>query len=257
MGQSKTELLIDSYLEWYKSTITLKQLKSADQIITPYLNHLNDRISIFIEFLDNNSIKLSDDGVTFNELELMSLNISTDVRKSLINDIIRKYGLFLENGILYNVSENVKDFPQKKHNLIQGILSLYDLLLTNKSNVKGLFKEEVLTFLFENEFGGNASVKFTGSSGIDYLIDYSLGATKRRPNILFKFQNHPNFSNVTEQKFIADDLKNDPTLKLHGIKYVMITGDNTIQEKVSQAAGVSGIDIIPFENKNEILALKS
>ncbi len=257
MVQFKSELLIDNYIDWYKNKITFKQLEHAEQIITPYLNHLNDRISIFIEIQPDNSIKLSDDGVTFNELELMAMNINTKTRQRVINDITNKYGLDLDdNDILSTIAIQSADFPQKKHNLIQGILALYDLLYTKQTNVVSLFKEEVLDFLFEHEFGGNASVKFTGESGIDYLIDYSLGATKARPNTLIKFQNNLSFANVAEQNFIAHDLKNEPSLRQHGFKYVMIIGDNKVPEKARQAAEVSDITIIPFQDEDKILALK-
>lgn len=258
MVQFNSELLIDNYLDWYKNKITFKQLECAEQIITPYLNHLNDRISIFIEIRPDNSIKLSDDGVTFNEIELMSLNIKTKTRQRVIKDIIKKYTLDLDdNGILSTIATQIEDFPQKKHNLIQGILSLYDLLYTKHTNVVNIFKEEVLDFLFEHEFGGNTNVKFTGESGIDYLIDYSLGATKSRPNTLIKFQNNVKFINVTEQTFIALDLKNEPSLSQHGFKYVMIIGDNKVPEKAIQAAEAYNIEIIPFQEEEKILSLKN
>lgn len=256
MVQYKSDLLIDTYLDWYKKKITVKELENAEQIITPYVNHINDRISIFIEFLDNDNIRLSDDGITFDELDLMSLNIDTETRKKLIADTLLKYSLTLDNGIISTVAENINEFPQKKHNLIQAILSIYDLLMTNRTNVKGIFKAEALTFFFENDFGGNAGVKFTGESGIDYLIDYSLGATTKRPNTIIKLQNNVEFANVTEQVFIAQDLKNEPTLKNKGLRYVMVIGNQKIPDRVAQAASYSDIEIIRFEEKAELLALK-
>lgn len=257
MSQFKSELLINSYLDWYKNKITYRQLENAEQIITPYLNHLNDRISLFVEILDNEKIKLSDDGVTLNELELMALKINTDTRTKIINDTLFNYGVKLEDGILYVIATNVADFPQKKHNLIQTILSLYDLLFTNTNNVKSLFKEDVLDFFFENDFGGSVGPKFNGQSGIDYYIDYSLGATKKRPNTLFKFKNNLDFQSVAEQAYIADDLQEEPTLRMNGFKYVIVYGDKRPSQKAIQAANHSNIQLISFNLQREkLLSLK-
>lgn len=256
MNEIKSELLIDSYVEWYKQKVSFKQLKKASQIITPYVNHINDRISVFVEILPDDSIKLSDDGVTFNELSMMSLNIETKTRKRIIDETLKNFSVSVENEILYVLAENIKEFPQQKHNLMQCILRLYDLLFTDIPNVKSLFKEEVLHFLFENDFGGSISPRFKGESGIVHNIDYSLGATKSRPNTLMKFQNRPSFGNVTEQKFIADDLKQEPTLRAHGFRYVMVIGEEDVSEKVNQAANFAGIELLYFKDKEKLLSLK-
>lgn len=257
MKKVNSELLIDSYLEWYKEKVSFQTLKEADEIITPYVNHINDRISIFIEVLPNNSIKLSDDGVTLNELDMFGLNLETKTRKRIFEETLRNFNVSCDNEVLFVKTKNMKDFPQQKHNLLQSILRIYDLLFTEIPNVRSLFKEEVLNFLFENELGGNVSPKFQGNSGIIHSIDYSLGATKKRPNTLIKFQNQPTFANVTEQKFIAEDLKDEATLKTNGFKYVMITGEKNNSTKVKQAADYANIDLISFETEKEkILKLK-
>lgn len=256
MNKINSELLIDSYLDWYKSKVTFKQLENASEIITPYVNHINDRISIYIEIFPNKSIKISDDGVTLNELSMMSLNLETKTRKRIMEDTLRNFNVKSENEILFVVAKNIQDFPQMKHNLLQCILRLYDLLFTDRPNIRSLYKEEVLNFLFENEFGGSISPRFQGDSGIIYNIDYSLGATKSRPNTLMKFQNQPDFSSITEQKFIADDLKEEPSLRVNGFKYVMITGEKNTSERVNQAANFAGIEMIHFAEKEKILDLK-
>lgn len=256
MNIMHSELLIDSYLDWYKSKVSFKELKDATAIITPYVNHINDRIILFTEVQPNQSIRLSDDGMTFNELEMMSLNIDTEVRKKIINETLKNFNIRLDNNVLSTTAKNIHDFPQQKHNLIQCILRFYDLLFTDTHNVRGLFKEEVLNFLFENDFGGNVSPKFQGGSGIVHSVDYALGATKSRPNTLMKFQNNPNFSSVTEQKFIADDLKSESSLKAHGFKYIMITGKESPGEKVRQAAKFSGVELIYYKDKEKLLEFK-
>ena len=52
MNDISVKTMIDEYLSWYKSKTTIKQLEKAEVIVTPFVNHLNDRISIFVEILD-------------------------------------------------------------------------------------------------------------------------------------------------------------------------------------------------------------
>lgn len=256
MNDISVKTMIDEYLSWYKSKTTFKQLEKAEVMITPFVNHLNDRISIFVEILDDGRIRLSDDGDTLNELSLMNIDLTNKTRSKIIKDTIKNFNVELNGEILSVVAKNIKDFAQQKHNLLQTILILNDLLFTQTSNVKSLFKEEVLNFLYDYEFGGNVAPKFQGESGIIHSVDYSLGATKKRPNILFRFQNNPDFSNVAAQKFIADDLAKESNLSANGFKFIMITGQDKYSPKVEQAAEYSNIELVPFTNKKQLLQLK-
>ena len=253
--QNELESLVDDYLKWYKSKTSYKDLKNAGEIITPFLNHLKDRISIFVETLPNNKIRVSDDGMTINELLMENINLDTSTRKSILYRTLKVYGVQLNNDILFIDISNVTEFPQAKHNLIQCVLQLYDLAFTSHQKVKSLYQEDVLQFFFDNNFGGNENVKFTGETGISYHFDYSLGATKNRKNTLIKFQYNPQFTDVASQKFIIDDLKNEDNLQRNGTKFVMITGERVESPKVTQAANSIGLNLIYYKNREELKAL--
>ncbi|KAA9295248.1 MULTISPECIES: DUF1828 domain-containing protein [Aerococcus] len=256
MDKKNTTLLINDYLEWYKSKIKIKQLKKADEIITPYTNHLNDRIPLFILWHNDSTLQLSDDGMTLDELDMMGLNYRTETRQGLLDNIIKKYALELKNNTIITKKISIKDFPQKKHDMIQAILSVYDLLNLNQSNTHSVFKEDVYDFFYEHEFGGNIEPSFIGSSSINYKIDYSLGATKWRPNVMFQFFSKPSFDNIVSQKFIYEDLKEEPQFIQHGLKFVIISEKDSISERNKKAAKEADVEIIPFSQQNEILALK-
>lgn len=256
MNDFTIETIMDGYLDWYKSKMTYKQLKNAEVIITPFVNYLNDRVVIFIELLEDGKIRLSDDGVTLNELNLMNINPKSKTRKRIIDETIRNFGITLKNDILFSEAKTIQEFPQAKHNLLQSILRINDLVFTEKKNVKSLFNEEVLNFLFDHDFGGNVAPQYRGESNIVHSVDYSLGATKKRPNILFKFQKNPSFENIASQKFIVDDLSKESNLKINGFKYVMITEKKNFSSREMKAADYSNIELIPFTNKKELLKLK-
>lgn len=253
-----TKDLLAESLKWYEKRFSIKDLKNASEIITPFVNHLNDRISLFVEISDNNEIRLSDDGITLNELELSGIDLAVPTRQRILKDIMKNYDLQLNDNVLFTVAQNQTQFAQKKYNLIQGILSIYDILFTSKNYATGIFNEEVLEYLFDNEFGGTPGPKLIGNSGLTHQLDYSLGATKKRPHILIKFLNHPNFTEVAAQKFISDDLKKKMGTQKISVKYVIIGNDkkNNIPEKSLIAAKDMGIDLVPWSDKTSILSLK-
>ncbi|HIY57480.1 MAG TPA: DUF1828 domain-containing protein [Candidatus Tetragenococcus pullicola] len=250
--------LMNSMLEFYKTNVTIKQLKQASEIVTPFTNHLNDRIAIYVELTKDGQIKLSDDGVTLDELSMMGLDYKTITRNKILMDILKNYQLYLENETIYTVAKSKSQFPQKKLNLIQGLLSVYDMLFTIKENTVGIFQEEVFDFFFENDFGGTEKPKLTGASGIIHSVDYSLGATKKRPQTLFKLLNNPTFSDVAAQQYISDDLKKGLHKPKISVRYVIIGNDtkNKIPVNSLIASNDMNIDLIPWSQKEEILSLK-
>ena len=125
---------MDEYFKWLKQNYKYKQLDNSTEITTPFVNHLNDAIRIYLDFLPNKKIRLSDDGLTFNELELFGIDINTKTRRKLIESILNQFALRVEDEeIIADI--NNKEFAQAKHNMIQGILKIYDLTLTAKPNV--------------------------------------------------------------------------------------------------------------------------
>lgn len=247
--------LLKDYVKWYESRFTVNQLTKADEIITPFVNHLNDRIALYVTVLDSGKIRLSDDGVTLQELELMGFNF-TKSREKLLDEIKRDFGVHQSGEVLYVVADDINQFPQRKHNLLQAVLKIYDLLFTSNSRVKNMFTEDVYDFLFDNEFGGNKA-DLTGASGNKYPIDYILGPTKKRPYTIIQFYNDPNFEKVAAQYYVYNDLKKSITTPRIDLKYVIIANDEKkIPNKSKIVADDIGIELIPWHDKKKILELK-
>ncbi|WP_285005728.1 hypothetical protein [Lactococcus formosensis] len=99
-----------------------------------------------------------------------------------------------------------KKFAHGKHRMLEAIICLYDLGFTKRKNIVSIFSEEVQSFLFDNEMGGIPNFKIAGISGIDYSVDYSIGTTKSRPEVLMKFANNFTFDRVTTYGFIFEDI---------------------------------------------------
>ena len=169
--------LIDQYLAWLKEGFHLESTDSYTLISTPFLDPHNDEIQIFIE-KQGDSIRLTDDGYTLSDLGDMGLEINTEKRDAHVRQILNGFGVRLdENGQLAVVT-TPRDFPQKKHNLIQAILAIHDLAVMGQTHVLQFFDEDVAMFLREKQVPFFRTLKLSGRSGFDHNFDFAFAARK-------------------------------------------------------------------------------
>ena len=253
---NSTDILLQDYLNWLKKNYKINHLEESDQIVTPFTNYLNDNINIYVDKLDDSTFLLSDDGETINDLSLNGIDM-TDTRTKMLNRILLGSGILLENDELI-VKGNNSQFAEKKHSLIQTILRVNDLMLTKRNNVMNLFSEEVTTYLQSRDIHGLSNAKFAGISGLDYKIDYTIPAKKDKPEIFIQFFNHLNFNEVATSAFVFEDIMEQRKIELMGNKFdpkiIANSGDYEISSRVYKAAEAKGIEVIPFSEKERIVA---
>lgn len=246
--------LLYQYTDWLRQKYHINNLENADEIITPFTNNINDRIRLYIEKLSNRTLRLSDDGNTLNELEMNGLDLNKETRKKIFNTILINFKVEMDGDVLFVIADE-KDFPIKKHNLIQAILRINDMLMLKRNTIVHLFNEEVRDFLYEEEVVGTPELKLVGASGLEYQVDYTIGRTKSRPEIIVQFVNTPSFSNITTQSFIYDDISQRRKTKDSDIKLSLIVNDldNKVSKNGLSAAKSKNIDILRWSNKAEII----
>lgn len=253
-----TNQLVNNYIDFFKEKFIIEHLDGADEIITPFTDNLNDFISVYIERNDDGTLTLTDNGNTIDELELLGLEWNTKTRKKMLNSILINYGVELDENNRMFIRSTESDFSIKKHGFIQAILKVNDLLFTKRSNVINLFNDEVWDFLYEHEFGGSENIDMTGKSGLVYKVDYTLGATKKRPEIIMQFMNRPSFDSITTQEYIYQDISEvRMTRSKKSLDYFVIVNDieNSIPNKVETVIQNSNLKLIRWSNKDELLSL--
>ncbi|HPW72954.1 MAG: DUF1829 domain-containing protein [Methanothrix sp.] len=187
MEEIKT--LIDQYVAWLGSKITLRQVADWIEITTPYLDRNNDYLQIYAR-RQNGSYILTDDGYILDELEISGCKLESPKRSALLEMILNGFGVKLVNGAM-EVSASKDDFPLRKHNLVQAMLAVNDLFYLASPMVTSLFLEDVIAWLDENEIRYTPNVKFTGKSGYDHLFDFVIPKSKKRPERILQAINRP------------------------------------------------------------------
>jgi len=188
--------LIEDYVNWLKEKIKVEEVNGFYEIVTPFLDRHNDHIRIFVK-RDNDKLILTDDGYTINDLILSGWEFTSEKRVQILNSILNSFGIKYRGNELF-VEARDSDFPRKKHNLIQAILSVNDLFLSSPVMVRSFFREDVEKFLRKNNIRFTPRVSFQGKSGLVHFFDFVIPESEEKPERILKTINNPD-----KQKIIS------------------------------------------------------
>lgn len=199
--------LKNHYLNWVKEKTKFRQLEGAVEITSPLLDRNNDYLRIFATVQGDN-IKLTDDGYIIDELEMSGNDVDSSPRKKeLLNGILNGLGVRRgENNELFVIT-NQKDFPMRKHMLLQAMINVNDMFFTSRSNVKALFWEDIHDFLFDNDIPFNENISFIGKSGFNQKFDFLIPRTKKSGEKIVQTMNNPNKTNLSALLFQWEDVR--------------------------------------------------
>lgn len=125
MSFNECQDLVDTYTEWFRQRISVKDIKGVCEITTPFLDRHNDQLQIYVKRAGD-TIILTDDGYTIRDLRLSGFEITTEKREQVLHSILNGFGAHLQDDEIF-VEAKTENFPQKKHNMIQAILAVNDL----------------------------------------------------------------------------------------------------------------------------------
>lgn len=102
----------DKMTHWFGNRMQFNQVNDATiEIITPFLDVLNDSIMVYILSLSDGTFKISDDGFTLWDLETMSTFTDNHVFDRLKNTM-NLQALVNDEDELYLTIENKRDLPR-------------------------------------------------------------------------------------------------------------------------------------------------
>lgn len=128
--------------------------------------------------------------------------------------------------------------------------------MTKRNSVVNLFSDEVTIFLKENDIIGTSKAEFSGISGLNYTIDYTIPARKNRPEMFIQFHNQLTFSAINNSTFMFEDINEQRPLEVGEKpvnKIIANTDDYFVSDKAFLIAESKNIEILPFYDKSKIL----
>lgn len=223
--------LMDEYYTFLKEkTIITQSTTGWVTISTPFLNMFNDSIEIYAK-KDNGKILLSDDGNTLKNLDYYGVSFSrSPKRKEFLENILLNYGISIKNQELL-VETNELNFPQKKLNLLSAISEANDLYSLSKQTVNSVFKDDVKSFLDEQDLIYTSHFISKGSVGLEFTFDFQIAY--RKTEIVIKAFNSVNKMNLPQFLFTWEDIQKVRE-RLTGKKVLGLAMINDIDKEVNQ-----------------------
>ena len=184
--------MIKEYTNWLNSGFTAVKVGEFYELTTPYLDRYNDHLQIYVQQNSNGSYFLTDDGYIIDNLESSGVSFArSPKRKEMLERITRNFGVTI-NGTSLEIHASKNDYPQKKHMLIQAMLSVDDMFIAEPHAVKNFFREDVGHFLDTHEIFYSRDFSLMGKTGSLYVYDYHLQRTRTQPERFCKAINHIN-----------------------------------------------------------------
>ena len=221
----------DIYTDWLKKNMQETQIdRDIFRLTTPFLDRNNDHIEVYVIKRDDDSLVITDDSYTINELEMSGLNLDVSKKiKNALNVILNSHGVAINDDKSLSVTANLANFPNKKHMLIQCMIKVSDLFMLSQSNIKSFFLEDVKNFFEKNDIRYTEGPSFIGKSKLVNNFDFVISHYKDAPERLIRVVNNYNLDYAKSIIFSWEDIRevrtNNPVL------YTFINDTNKVPSK--------------------------
>lgn len=118
--------LIDDYHGCLKDKTVLNQIDEWVEITTSYLDRHNDYLRIYVK-KTNGGFLLTDDGYIIDDLKQSGCKLDSQKNQELLNMTLNGFDVQREGNELH-VHASVESFASRKHNLLQAMLAVNDMV---------------------------------------------------------------------------------------------------------------------------------
>ena len=251
---------IELYIAWLKNNmkeqILETELGKYTQISTPFLDRHNDHLQIYIKQQEDGSLLLTDAGYTINDLDMCGCDVmSSEKRRNILMTILRGFGVQI-NGEEIITTANYSNFAQKKHSLLQAMLSVNDMFVLSRAQVQNLFFEDVQTFFDINSVPYIMNAQFSGSSGLSHTFEFSIPSTGKKPERFVKTINEVTGDKINSTLFSWGDIKDS---RRQGAQLYVFMNDSErkVRSDFTNALEVYGVHPVLWSSRDNYIDLLS
>jgi hypothetical protein len=192
--------VIQQYLSYLHNQFETEYRKDECIITTPFLDPQGDQIELRARIVDGHLI-ITDGGLSFDFLFLsgMDLGSKSPIRKYHLDVALNSNRAFIldENEIGIRVEMN-EDIGESMHRLVRAIGSVQHLVYTVKGQSVRLFRDEVATYMRENNLSFEPDYVVRGYSK-DHRFDFYI--PQKQPTVIKALSTE----NVAYAKRLATD----------------------------------------------------
>jgi len=173
--------MINSYTDWLKQEISVASFGQYTELTTPYLDRFNDYLQIYVKMNNDGTFTLTDDGYIIGGLIASGITFRKGSKR--FNSLMRIAGNHNVSiiGEEITVNATLADFPQKKHLLVQSMLSIDDLFVVSPENVKEMFLEDIEMHFNANHIYFSKDLALLGKTGTVYNYHFHFQKSKDKP----------------------------------------------------------------------------
>ncbi len=251
MTREECDHLVDSYLDWLRRGLSVERIGRACELTTPFLDRHNDHLQIYAS-QQNGKILLTDDGAIFADLKMSGVNLISERRKSLLNEILNGLGVHRREERL-EVEASPKNLGQRIHQLLQAMLAINDMFVLSQPRVESLFLEDVRSFLDANEVRYSPMVKLSGKTGFDHAVNFLIPRSKAQPERIGQAINAPSKNTISHYLFVLQDTRE---AREEGSKAFAFLNDydREIGGDVLEALEAYDVSSIPWSRREDNIA---
>ena len=242
--------VVDEYLRWIKDNTVVKTIEEGSlcSITTPFMDRHNDHLDIFV-LKQGDKIKLTDDGYTIADLKMSGLEINTPKRDSILRTTLNGFGVKINGNDELYVEALPTNIGQKKHSLLQAILTVNDMFNLASDTVQSLFKEDVEMYFKANDIYYSKDIKIAGRSGYDHNFDFLVSASRTKPERLIKTVNTPKKETALTSIAVFNDIVRETKTK----NFVIYNDqDKSVNSDFLGALVSYGISPVPWAERDHL-----
>lgn len=246
MSTPDCEHLAQEYAKWLTHDITAEMVGSVCVVSVPFLDRHRDFLQVCIVETDEGLV-ITDDGYTIRDLHISGLDLDTPRRQEALDEILNSFGVLnRENELTVIASGN--DLPRRKHDLVQAMLAVGNLIHLAQPTVVSVFKEDIHRYLSLKEVPFSIDIRLQGESGLNHGFDFVIGSVGNHPEQYLRAINVPNRENIVELIFSWQDVKDS---RPPGTQVYAILNDEVRQTSRSllDALDTYKIDSIPWSER--------
>ena len=186
--------MIKEYTDWLYGGFSAVKVGEYYELTTPYLDRYNDHLQIYVRQDPNGSYYLSDDGYVISNLKSSGISVTrSPKRKEMLERITKNFGVSIRGDAL-EIQAIKSNYPQRKHMLLQAMMTIDDMFIAEPNTAKNFFTEDVGLFLDSRDILYSRDFSLVGKTGSLYVYDYHIQRTRAKPERFFKAINSINES---------------------------------------------------------------